>query len=373
MLEARNCSPYNFSDGEKEKSEILPDRVQADALKEWCAQILIRTGVSEEDARIMAYVLVETDLMGVDTHGVLKFPMYVSRAKKGGDNPRARLRILREDATTALCDGEGGYGQIMGWRAMELAIRKAKETGAGFVSVRNSNTLTACRIYSRLAAEHGCIGICITNGTPQMAPPGGKQRLLGTSPWSFAVPGRQFPVMFDLACTVVGWTKMAMMAMRGETVIPDNWAVTEDGKPTTDVTEGMNGLMLPFGGHKGYALSLMAEILTGVLGGGRVADELGYYGNHEENTGVSHFLGAIRIESFMPLEEFRDRVDAYVCRLKNCPKAEGAGEIFVPGERSFRTAKKRQAEGIPLHPSLAGNLAAVGREMGLPFPGVKES
>ena len=370
MLEARNCSPYNFSDGSEEKNEKLPKRVREDVLKTWCAEILTKVGVSREDAEVMAYVLVETDLMGVDTHGILKFPMYVSRAQKGGDNPKAKLKILKETPTTALCDGEGGYGQIMGWRGMELAVRKAEETGVGFVSIKNSNTLTACRIYSRMAAEHGCIGICITNGTPQMAPPGGKQRLLGTSPWSFAVPGKEFPVVFDLACTVVGWTKMAMMAMRGETVIPENWAVTEDGRPTTDVTEGMNGLMLPFGGHKGYALSCMAEILTGVLSGGRVADELGYYGNHEENTGVSHFLGAIRIDSFMPLNEFEERLSDYVTKLKSCPKAEGAGEIYVPGERSYRTELKRKKEGIPLHPSLAKNLVAVGHEMGIPFPGI---
>lgn len=368
MLEARNTKPYTFSDIQIDEDK-LPKSVQADALKAWCADVMEAVGVSKDDAQVMAYALVESDLMGVDTHGVLKFPMYVSRAKMGGDNPKAKLRVIQETPTTARCDGEGGYGQIMGWRAMEMAMEKAEQHGVGFVSVGNSNTLTCCRVYSRLAAEKGYIGICITNGTPQMPPPGGKERLLGTSPWSFAVPGKKFPVMFDMACTVVGWTKMAMMASRGETTIPDNWAVTADGKRTTDVNEAMNGLMLPFGGHKGYALSCMAEILTGVLSGGRVADELGYYGNHEENTGVSHLLGAIKIDALMPLEEFKERVDNYVQHLKDCPKAEGAGEIFVPGERSFITSEQRQAEGIPLHPSLARNLVAVGEEMGIPFPG----
>lgn len=174
--------------------------------------------------------------------------------------------------------------------------------------------------------------------------------------------------MFDMACTMVGWTKMAMMASRGETVVPIDWAVTAQGEPTTDIEQAMNGLMLPFGGHKGYALSVMAELLTGVLSGGRVSDELGYYGNHEENTGVSHLLGAIRIDSIIPLEVFQQRVDDYVQKLKSCPRAEGAGEILVPGERSARTEQVRQANGIPLHPSLARNLVAVGLEMGIPFP-----
>lgn len=369
MVEARNCSPYSFSGNGGDENEKLPASVQEQELKKWCSEVLVRVGMTREDADVMSYVLVETDLMGVDTHGVLKFPMYISRAQKGGDNPKAKLRVIRETATTALCDGEGGYGQVMGWRAMELAIKKANETGCGFVSVGNSNTLTACRVYSRLAAEHGCIGICITNGTPQMAPPGGTERLLGTSPWSFGVPGKNFPVVFDLACTVVGWTKMAMMAMRGEMTIPGHWAVTANGEPTTNVLDAMNGLMLPFGGHKGYALSCMAELLTGVLSGGRVADELGYYGNHDENTGVSHLLGAIKIDGFMPLDEFEERVDSYVKRLKDCPKAKGAGEIYVPGERSHLTAEKRRMEGIPLHPSLAKNLVAVGENMGVPFPG----
>lgn len=368
MVESRNTKPYAFSDGAEIAEDKLPKLVQADALKRWCADVLAGVGVCREDAEVMAYTLVESDLMGVDTHGILKLPMYVSRAKKGGDNPRAKLRVLQETATTARCDGGGGYGQIMGWRAMEMAMEKAEKNGAGFVSVCNSNTLTCCRVYSRLAAEKGYIGICITNGTPQMAPPGGRERLLGTSPWSFAVPGKEFPVMFDMACTVVGWTKMAMMASRGETEVPIDWAVTAQGEPTTDIDQAMNGLMLPFGGHKGYALSVMAELLTGVLSGGRVSDELGYYGNHGENTGVSHLLGAIRIDSMIPLEEFKQRVDDYVRKLKSCPRAEGAGEILVPGERSARMEQERQANGIPLHPSLAKNLVAVGLEMGIPFP-----
>lgn len=362
--------PYNFSTDKWTGHEVIPTKVDATALKVWSSKILQQVGVEQSDADVMAHVLVETDLMGVDTHGILKFPMYIGRAKAGGDNPKAHLKVITETATTARCDGEGGYGQIMGWRAMELAIKKAKENGVGFVSVGNSNTLTACRLYSTLAAENGCIGICLTNGTPQMAPPGGTERLLGTNPWSFAVPGTKQPVMFDMACTVVGWTKMALYDMLGKTEIPITWATTKDGKPTTDVHEGMNGLMLPFGGHKGYALSLMCEILTGVLSGGRVADELGFYGNPDENTGVSHFLGAINIEAFMPLDEFKSRVDAYVKHIKDCPRAEGAGEITVPGERSYRTREERLKNGIPLHDQLARNLVSVGEEFDIPFPGI---
>jgi len=368
MSEKRNLSPYAFNNDKHEEHMNLPKSVREKDLKEWCTKVLMKEGVSKEDAQVMSYVLVETDLMGVDTHGVLKFPMYVKRAQHGGDNPKAKLRIIKDTPTTALCDGEGGFGQIMGWRAMELAIEKAEKNNVGFVSVRNSNTLTACRIYSKLATDNGYIGICITNGTPQMPPPGGKKRLLGTSPWSFGVPGNNFPVVFDMACTVVGWTKMAMMAMQGETTVPETWAVTEEGKPTTNLMEAMNGLMLPFGGHKGYALSCMAEILTGVLSGGVVSDDLGYYGDHDVNTEMSHFIGAIKIDSFMPLEEFKHRLDKYVTKLKDCPKAEGAGEIYVPGERSYLTAEKRRKEGIPLHPSLAKNLIEVGEDAGIPFP-----
>lgn len=368
MLEKRNLSPYAYTEEHDEENEKLPKSVQEKDLKHWCTNVLTHVGVSKEDAQVMSYVLVETDLMGVDTHGVLKFPMYVKRAQNGGDNPKAKLSIIKESPTTALCDGEGGYGQVMGWRAMELAIEKAKKNDVGFVSVRNSNTLTASRLYSKLATDHGYIGICITNGTPQMPPPGGKKRLLGTSPWSFGVPGKEFPVIFDMACTVVGWTKLAMMAMQGETKVPGNWAVTEEGNPTTNLMEAMSGLMLPFGGHKGYALSCMAEILTGVLSGGLVSDELGYYGNYDENTGISHLLGAIKIDSFLPLDEFKNRLDTYVNHLKDCPKAEGAGEIYVPGERSYLTAIKRRKDGIPLHPSLAKNLVEVGEDTGIPFP-----
>jgi len=124
MVEKRNTKPYTFAESAGINEDKLPKLVQADALKGWCADVMAAVGVSRKDAEVMAYSLVESDLMGVDTHGILKLPMYVSRAQKGGDNPKARLRVIQETATTARCDGEGGYGQIMGWRGMELAMEK---------------------------------------------------------------------------------------------------------------------------------------------------------------------------------------------------------------------------------------------------------
>jgi LDH2 family malate/lactate/ureidoglycolate dehydrogenase len=345
----------------------LPDRIDAPALKDWTAAVLHAAGLSSGDAGIMAHVLVETDLMGVDTHGVLKLPMYIRRALAGGSNPGAQLRIVRESATTALADAEGGFGQVMGWKAMELAIEKARRHDVGIVSVTNSNTLTAQRVYTLRAAEAGMIGICVTNADPQMAPVGGRKKLLGTNPWSVAVPGGQFPVVFDQASTTVAWTKLALAAMRGE-ALPPGWALDEQGSPTTDPQAGMAGSVTPLGGHKGFALAVMAEILTGVLSGGRVADEITNYGTVAANTGVSHLLMAINVEAFQPLESFKLRVDGYVARLVNSPLAEGAAAITVPGMRTWRVRAERQRTGIPLMERLAQNLVALGEVMEIPFP-----
>ena len=345
----------------------LPTVIQAGPLEDWCGAVMEAVGMSSEDARIMAHVLVETDLMGVDTHGVLKLPMYVKRARQGGSNPRAQLSVVRQSATTARADSEEGFGQVIGWKAMGLAVEKARHHDVGFVSVFNSNTLTAERIYTRRAADAGMIGLCITNGDPQMAPLGGRTKLVGTNPWSVAVPGIRFPVVMDMASTTVAWTKLALAAMKEEPV-PGHWALDEEGSPTTDPRRGMEGSVTPLGGHKGYALGVMGEILTGVLGGGRMADEVTNYGIYHQNTGVSYLLAAINIEAFIPLGDFMERVDRYVDLLKTAPRATGVDEILVPGERSHRIREERLRDGIPLHQRLAENLVGLGGEIGIPFP-----
>jgi len=358
--------PYDLAPA-RVTGRVLPTVVQAQPLKDWCIAVFEAVGLSHDDAVIMSHVLVETDLLGVDTHGVLKVPMYVRRAREGGDNPRAQFKILRESATTARVDADGGYGQVAGWKAMGLAVDKAAAHDVGFVSVFNSNTLTAARIYTMRAAEKGMIGICVTNGCPVMPPPGGQKRLVGTNPWSIAVPGGDFPVVMDSAVTTVPRTRLALAAMRGEP-IPSGWATDAMGNPTTDLAAAINGMLLPMGGHKGYAWGVMADLLTGVLAGDRMANEVTHYGLYHQPTGVSHLLGAIRVDAFIPLEVFRARVAEYVRRLTSSPRTPAAAEILVPGQRSYRTRQQRSQHGIPLHRRLAENLLAVADELSVPFP-----
>jgi LDH2 family malate/lactate/ureidoglycolate dehydrogenase len=211
------------------------------------------------------------------------------------------------------------------------------------------------------------IGLCVTNGPPWMAPPGGTKRLVGTNPWSIAVPGRGFPVVMDLAVTTVGWTRLALSAMRGE-AIPTGWAVGADGNPTTDPAAAMAGMLLPMGGHKGFALGVMADLLTDVLGGDRMAEQVVSYRFYLRHSGVSHLLGALQVSAFLPLEEFTKRVDAYVGLLTRSPRAAQTKEILVPGQRSRRTHEARMKHGIPLHPRVAHNLIGLGDELGIPFP-----
>ncbi|GAE28278.1 probable malate/L-lactate dehydrogenase [Halalkalibacter wakoensis JCM 9140] len=270
--------------------------LSASRLKSWTKEVFMKLTLSEEHATIMSEVLVESDLLGVDTHGTYKIALWVKRLLEKGTNAHAQFQIVHETPTTAVVDAQAGFGQVAGFKAMDLAIRKSDQIGSGFVAVRNSTSLTAARYYALKAANAGKIGIVLTNADPVAAPFGGRTPLFGTNPWCIAVPGDEYPIIMDTATTVANWTKLVVYANE-EKEIPGGWALDENGNSTVDPKEAMKGSVLHVGAHKGYMFGLFAEIFSGVLGGGLFLNQVLSYGRFDQPTNTSHFIGAMNVDA----------------------------------------------------------------------------
>jgi LDH2 family malate/lactate/ureidoglycolate dehydrogenase len=277
--------------------------------------------------------------------------------------------VVSETATTAVIDAAGGVGQVAGVQAMTLAMEKAAQTGVGVVGVRNSNHFGAAAFYSMMALDRDMIGLASTNAPPSMAPSGGKARLLGTNPLSIAVPAGQFPpLVLDMATSASAWGKVFIAQQQGQK-IPLTWALDKHGQPTDDPAVALDGgLIQPLGGYKGYGLSLMVDVLTGVLTGSGFATHMPSWNDKDQPQQCGHLLAAIRIDGFMPVQDFRARVDELIGLIKACPLAAGSDRIFVPGEIEFETEQRRRVHGIPLHDALKQDLATLGQELGVAAP-----
>ena len=340
---------------------------RAELLQDFCARVFQKLGVPREDAEIAADTLVTANLRGVDTHGVMRITFYSAKLKEGGIKPKVDLTPVRETAATALLDGQDGIGQVISYRAMQMAIRKAREAGVAYVAVRHSNHLGACAYYSMMALPHDMIGFCLTNASPRLAPTGGVERLFGNNPWSIAVPaGRRLPVVLDMANSVVAAGKIRIAQKEGKR-IPEGWALNRYGEPTTDPEEALQGILLAIGGYKGYGITLMVDLLTGVLSNSNYGPRVRGMENSTEPAGTSHAFMALDISAFDDVAEFKARMDAYIEEIKNSRKARGAEVIYLPGEPEFIKERERREKGIPLQAKVAEDLRNVGREFGVPI------
>lgn len=348
-------------------------RYRADDLLRFVGDALVKLGVAEDDARLGAWALVHADLMGVDSHGIMHFADgmgYVKGLRSGAVNAKAQPRVVRETPAVALLDGDNGLGIVVASRAMQLAIEKAKSLGCGFVAVTNSRHFGMSAHYPLLAVEHDMIGLAMTNSLPSVAPTGGVERRLGTNPIAVAAPaGQEPPFSLDIATSAVAYGKLELAQLRGET-IPEGWAIDKEGNPTTDpYVFGQGGALLPLGStpvlssYKGYGLSLMVDIFSGVLSGLGSARMLSW-----DTWEMGHFLGAWRIDAFRPVEEFKAMMDETIRDLRATKPAPGAKGVLIPGEKEFYTERERRVRGIPLHPKVVAPLVKLGEELGLPFP-----
>jgi len=345
-------------------------RVDYRKLKRFVSLGFEKLGVPRDDAEIAADALVMADLRGVDTHGVIRFnpySWYVKWLRDGTMNPRANLQLVAETAASALLDGERGIGMVIGHRAMELAIRKAKKTGVALVGVRNSRHFGMSAYYAMQALPHDMIGIAMTNATRQVVPTFGREARFGTNPLCFAVPAyKQMPFVLDMATTTTAAGKLELAARLGK-AIPSGWALNEKAEATTDPRAAQKGRrLLPLGGtreggsHKGYGLAILVEILCGVLSGTVTA-----LNANQDPRG--HFFGAIRIDAFRPSQEFKRDMDRLIAELKSTPTIPGQERVYVAGEIECETAQERAEHGIPLHESVLKGLRGVSDLVGVPY------
>ncbi|MFQ5898829.1 MAG: Ldh family oxidoreductase [Candidatus Methylomirabilia bacterium] len=348
--------------------------VRHDALRQFTARILQALGMPRPIAEHTADLMVQTDLRGVDSHGVGMLPKYVEWTQAGLIDPRAEPIVVADAGATALMDGRRGLGHWTSTEAMELAIEKARTYGVGFVAVRNSNHFGACACYSMMALPHGMAGVAMTNSfVTAMVPTFGRQPMLSTNPLSVAVPaGAEAPFVLDMATTTVAIGKLTIASRWGKP-IPEGWALDEQGHPTFDPDVALKSrLLTPLGGtreggsHKGYGLGVVVDILSGVLPGAVYGDLFLRADMAERRqTNVGHFFGAIEIARLRPVEEFRAAMDDMLRALKATPPAEGAERVLVAGQPEAECEKVRLREGIPLAPMLAEQLAEIASSLGV--------
>jgi len=317
-----------------------------DQLRKISFEIFKAAGATDYEARIVSDLLVESNLAGHDSHGVLRIPQYVSMIQRGDIKPGVNIEIVRETPATAVINGNWGFGQSIATKTTQVAIEKAERCSISSVSVYNCNHIGRLASYVLMAAEHKMIGMMMVNGhggDQAVAPFGGIARRLGTNPIAVAIPTKNVPFVLDITTSAVAGGKMRVKRVRKEK-LPEGWLIDSEGNPTIDPEEYFKrGALLPLGdalGYKGYGLSLVVDILAGAL------SEAGCSRADAPRLGNGIWACVINIESYTPIDEFKDRVQLMLEYVKSSPKAPGFNEIMIPGERAFRERRKRLDEGI---------------------------
>ncbi len=354
-------------------------RVRAEILVDFCVRVFEELGVASEDARITAQVLLSADLQGIASHGVAHLKRYADALRAGTIVARPETRIVVETPTTATIDAGAGLGPPVAYRAMQRAIQKAVALGSGFVVVRNSNHYGIAGYYARMALEHDCIGMSMTNASSRVVPTFGRRAVLGTNPIAVAAPAaNELPFVLDMATSTVAQGKLEI-ADQLDKPIPLGWAIDSDGQPTTDAHRALRELknragagLLPlggagelFGGHKGYGLGVWVDIFSGLLSGAAYAS-LTYPVTPDGKVlpaNLGHFFGAWRIDSFRPVGEFKAEMDNLQRILKESPKASGEARIYIHGEKEHVALERNRREGVPLNAQVLGELQSLSREL----------
>jgi len=346
-------------------------RIPVEVVESFMVDVFQALGTPEEDARICADVLITADLRGIDSHGVGRLKYYYDRIKAGVHLTETHITVVKESETTALLDGGHGMGHVIAYRAMRMAMDKARRYGVGCVVVRNGTHFGIAGYYSLMAAQEGMMGLTVTNARPAMAPTFGTEPMLGTNPIAFAAPSdMEYPFCFDAATPITQRGKIEVLE-RADKPVPEGWVIGPEGEPLTDPGEILERLgkataaLLPLGGageemggHKGYGLATMVEILSASLSGGAFQkDLLGFAPDGSRRPYMlGHFFLAIDIEHFIPLELSRRITGQIMRNLQASRKWPGQGRIYVAGEKEYEMEKERRKLGIPVNPKLRREL-----------------
>lgn len=340
-------------------------RVDAHRLIDFATAVYSGAGVPEADARLVADTLVQSDLWGHQSHGVLRLGWYLDRIRNGVMKPVTKPEFVVDAGTIAIIDGHDGVGHVLTMLATKEAVKRAKAHGLGAVAVRNSNHFGTCMYYTFTGAREGCVMLLTSNGGPAMAPWGGMKKIIGTNPWSVATPaGRHPPFAMDMANTGVARGKI-YLARQKRQPIPLGWALDAAGAPTTDPQEAIDGIILPMAEHKGYAIAMMVDVLSGVLTGSGFLSQVHSPYKTTEKSNCGHLMIAMNIEAFQPLAEFNARMEDYIRELKSVPRAQGFDEVFYPGEIEANNDVRNRKEGLLFPDDTLADLRRIARETGL--------
>ncbi|HEY8526845.1 MAG TPA: Ldh family oxidoreductase [Acidimicrobiales bacterium] len=343
--------------------------VEPERLRRLMEGVLAGHGVPAADAAVVADNLLEADLRGVDSHGCHLLALYVDRLRAGHLEPVTAVTTVRDDGSTVVLDGGLGFGQVAGVAAMDLAVERAREHGTAAVAVRESTHLGALAYYTERAAAAGCVALAVQNGPTIVPPHGSVTPLLSTNPISYAVPAGEEPsIVFDAATTTVAGNRVLLAKKRGDATIPAGWANDERGRPTTDTAAASVNRLQWFGGHKGYGIALFVEVLAGVLTGSS-------FGRTEltrspaagaQRTAKGYVFLALDVGRFLPVDEFRARVDTLVRDIAAAEPADGVDRVLVPGQLEHERRAARRRAGIPLSAALVAELDRLAAEAGCP-------
>jgi len=350
----------------------------SERLHEFASQVFKHFGVPAEAADQAAAILVLSDLRGIDSHGIARLRSYVSMLSIGRINPQPNITIVRESPSTATVDGDNGLGLVVGPQANAIAMEKADRVGTGWVAVRHTNHYGIAGWYVLEALKRDMIGWAMTNTTKIVAPLWGAEKMLGTNPLAIAFPGlEEPPVVIDMATPAAAFGKVEM-AIRTDKPIPDGWAIDRDGNPTTNPHAMVDGgAMLPLGadrdhgGHKGYCLGAMVDLLCGPLSGANWGPFTPPFTlDHAEpprrvGQGIGHFFGAMRIDAFIDPLEFKRQVDDWSRTFRATRPAPGTRGPLIPGDPERFAEIERRSTGIPLVPAVVEDLRFVAKETGV--------
>ncbi|MFX1483581.1 MAG: Ldh family oxidoreductase [Promethearchaeota archaeon] len=356
-------------------------RIHHEELRIFAQQVIMKLGAKEEDAYHVADNLVTSNLRGIDSHGVGRLKRYVEGIKTGYILPNIEPEVKKDSPIIANIDAMNGLGQPAGVFGMRLAIEKARNLGVGIVTVFNSNHFGFAGYYAMMALEESFIGITMTNSEPLVVPTFSKNAMIGTNPIAFAAPTKaQRPWVMDLATSVVPSGKLEVYDRAGKD-IPLGWATDENGSSTEDPARVLKNLyrglgeggILPLGGegelhggHKGYGLATMVEVLSGVMSGGNILRDLKFFKDGKpSHPRIGHFFMALDPSYFIDIDSFKSRMDDLIVRLKNAEKAEGQSRIFVHGEKEFEECERRSADGIPLDERTIESLLELSKEFSI--------
>jgi LDH2 family malate/lactate/ureidoglycolate dehydrogenase len=343
--------------------------VSFEKLRAFIHAAMVRLGLPEADAAVVAKLMAQADLQGSDGHGISRLPQYARRIQAGGFNTKPDIRVVREQASTALVNGDNGMGHLVMSRAAAIAIEKARTTGIGWVNAQFSNHAGPASLYARMPLAHDMIGLYFAVGNANHLPPwGGLDMLLSTNPIAAAIPaGEEQPIVLDMATTVAAYGKVKTKALRGETM-PVGWMIDREGKPLTDPKRAEEGMLLPLGGmeagYKGYGLAMIIGLLAGTLGGAAMGKDVIDF-NHDDDsvTNTGQAICAINVAAFGEVATFKAAVDTLARDIRSSQRMPGVKRIAMPGERSEATRIARGRDGIPIAPALMRGLDRLADEL----------